>query len=62
MATPPPDFVKALKAKPAAWQRWQTLSYSHQGEHVDAIEGAKKPETRVRRIARSVGMLLIPKS
>lgn len=52
--TPPPDFVKALKAAPAAWQAWQALSYSHQREHVDAIAEAKKPETRARRISRAV--------
>ena len=45
---PPPDLVRALKAKPSVWQCWQELSYSHQREHVEAIEGAKKPETRLR--------------
>ena len=52
--TPPADFVNALKAAPPAWDRWRDLSYSHQREHVDAIESAKKPETRARRIASSV--------
>ena len=52
--TPPADFVKALKAAPPAWDRWRDLSYSHQREHVEAIEGAKKPETRTRRIAGAV--------
>jgi hypothetical protein len=51
---PPPDFVKALKAAPPAWDRWRELSYSHQREHVEAIEGAKKPETRTRRIENAV--------
>jgi len=50
---PPADFVKALKAMPPAWERWTELSYSHQREHVEAIEEAKAPETRVRRIERS---------
>ena len=54
---PPPDFVKALKAAPKAWERWQALSYTHQREHVEAIEEAKKPETRVRRIERAVQMI-----
>jgi hypothetical protein len=49
--TPPPDLVRALKAAPPAWDRWRELSYSHQREHVEAIEQAKKPETRARRIA-----------
>lgn len=46
----PPDLVRVLKAKPSAWQRWQELSYSHRREYVEAIEAAKKPETRLRRI------------
>jgi hypothetical protein len=52
--TPPSDFVKALKASPLAWERWRELSYTHQREHVEAIEQAKKPETRTRRIASAV--------
>ncbi len=51
---PPPDLVKALKAAPPAWDRWRELSYSHKREHVEAIEEAKKPETRARRIAAAV--------
>lgn len=54
---PPADFVKALKAAPPAWERWQELSYTHQREHVDAIEEAKAAETRVRRIARAVASI-----
>jgi hypothetical protein len=55
--TPPTDFVKALKAAPPAWDRWRELSYSHQREHVEAIEGAKKAETRTRRIAGAVSAI-----
>jgi Bacteriocin-protection, YdeI or OmpD-Associated/Domain of unknown function (DUF1905) len=55
---PPPDLAKALKGEPTALERWRELSYTHQREHVEAIEGAKKPETRVRRIAAAVGMLM----
>jgi hypothetical protein len=51
---PPADFVKALKGAPPAWDRWHELSYTHQREHVEAIEEAKAPETRARRIARAV--------
>ena len=53
---PPADLVKALKAA-SLWDRWQDLSYSHQREHVEAIEEAKKPETRARRIERAVQMV-----
>ncbi len=54
---PPPDFVKALKAAPPAWDRWRELSFSHQREYVEAIEEAKKPETRARRIEGAVRMV-----
>ena len=55
---PPADLVRALKAAPPAWARWGELSYSHQREHVEAIEGAKKAETRERRVAAAVAMLV----
>src|ERR1700682_5917385 len=50
---PSVDFVKALKAAPPAWERWRELSYSHQREHVEAVEGAKASETRSRRSDRA---------
>ena len=57
VVTPPADLVKALKAAPAAWDRWRELSYTHQREHAEAVEGAKKPETRARRVAKAVEMV-----
>ena len=51
---PPADFVKALKAAPLGWDRWQELSYTHQREYVEALAEAKKPETRVRRLRSAV--------
>lgn len=51
---PPRDLVQALKAAPPAWDRWRELSYSHQREYAEAVEGAKKPETRARRIESAV--------
>jgi uncharacterized protein YdeI (YjbR/CyaY-like superfamily) len=33
------------------------LAYTHKREHVLAIEGAKKPETRARRIEKALAML-----
>lgn len=56
--TPPADLVKALKASPGALERWRGLSYTHQREHVEAIEDAKKPETRARRIVGAVSMVM----
>jgi hypothetical protein len=57
---PPADLVKALKAA-KAWDRWRELSYSHQREHVEAIEGAKKSETRQRRVEGTVRMVAAKK-
>jgi hypothetical protein len=54
---PPDDLVKALRAVPSGWERWQELSYSHQREHVEAIDQARKPETRLRRIENAVRMV-----
>jgi hypothetical protein len=54
VVAPPSDLVRALKASPSQWKRWEELSYSHQREFVDAIAAAKKPETRARRIGRAV--------
>jgi bifunctional DNA-binding transcriptional regulator/antitoxin component of YhaV-PrlF toxin-antitoxin module len=55
---PPDDFIRALKASPPAWDRWLELSFTHQREHVEAIEGAKKSETRARRIEGAVRMIV----
>jgi hypothetical protein len=47
----PADLVKALKAAPPAWERWQGLSYSHHREYVEAITEAKKSGSARRRRA-----------
>lgn len=54
---PPADFARALRAAPTADAAWKKLSYTHQREHVEAIEAAKQPETRQRRIAKAVEAL-----
>jgi len=55
--TLPADLMGALKASPAALDRWRALSYTHQREHVEAIENAKKPETRARRIREAIRLV-----
>jgi hypothetical protein len=52
----PADLLEALKAAGAV-EAWQALSYTHQREHVEAIDGAKQPGTRARRIERAVAMI-----
>lgn len=53
----PDDFRAALDADPTARTRFDALAYSHQRRHVLAINEAKAPETRQRRIAKSIEML-----
>jgi hypothetical protein len=53
----PADFARALDADPAARAAYDRLAYSHKREHVLAIEHAKKPETRARRIEAAVATL-----
>lgn len=57
VVVPPADLRRALKATRGATARWNTLSYSHQKEHVEAIDSAKKPETRARRIEAAIRIL-----
>lgn len=53
----PEDFAAALEVVPEAKAAFARSSYSHQRAHVDAINGAKAPETRRRRIDKAVEML-----
>ncbi|MFE9575419.1 YdeI/OmpD-associated family protein [Nocardia sp. NPDC006044] len=53
----PPDFARALDDDPAARAAYDNLAYSRKREHVHAIESAKKPETRQRRIEKAIATL-----
>ena len=57
VVTVPPDFALALDRDVDARRFFDSLSYSHQRRHVLAIEDAKSPETRQRRIDNAVIML-----
>lgn len=50
VVTPPADLLAAIEGA-GVLDRWERLSYTHQRENAEAVEGAKKPETRQRRIA-----------
>lgn len=54
----PDDLLQALGAVAGADAQWRALSYTHRREHVEAIEGAKRPETRARRIEAAVRMVV----
>ncbi len=53
----PDDLAAALSRDKAARAVFEKLSYSHKRQHVLAIEGAKAPETRARRIAKTIEIL-----
>jgi len=53
----PADLAAALDAEPAARAFFETLSHSNKSWHVLNVDGAKTPETRQRRIDKSVAML-----
>jgi hypothetical protein len=56
--TVPADFAEALEHERTARKIFDSLPYSHQLRHVLAIEEAKTAETRQRRIAKAIDMLL----
>ena len=55
--TVPADLARALAGQRAANARFAALPPSHRREYIGYIEEAKKPETRARRIAKTVAAL-----
>jgi len=53
----PGDLQAALDADPVAKAAWDKLAPSHKKAHVTAIEGAKAPETRLRRVQKAIETL-----
>jgi len=53
----PPDFAEAIAADADASRFYESLSYSNRRRLVMGIEEAKTPETRRRRIDKSVALL-----
>ena len=54
----PADFAAAMEQQEPARQFFDGLSSSLQRYHVDNVNAAKAPETRQRRIDKSVGLFL----
>ena len=52
----PDDFAAALEAA-GMRDAFDNLAFTHRKEHVRAIEEAKKPETRARRIEKALEMV-----
>ncbi len=57
IAEVPADLVEALEVSEEAKRVFEGFSYSHKKELVDWISDTKKPETRIRRIVKAIGML-----
>ena len=55
--TPPKELAAAMKKDAKARAAWEALSFTHKREHAEAIEDAKKPETRARRVEKAIAML-----
>jgi hypothetical protein len=53
----PPDLAAALEADPAARETFERLSYSNKSWHTLQVTGTKNPETRARRVQKSVAAL-----
>lgn len=53
----PADFAAALDRNPQARAAYESLSDGRKREQVRAIESAKRPETRQRRIEQAIALL-----
>ncbi|HEY1306588.1 MAG TPA: YdeI/OmpD-associated family protein [Vicinamibacterales bacterium] len=52
--TIPPELRKALNANPAAKKNWPTYTESQRKMLLYMVNGAKRPETRAKRVARVI--------
>ena len=55
--TPPPELARALSANKTAKAAWDKLSYTRRKEYARAVEEARRPETRARRVEKAVAEL-----
>jgi Domain of unknown function (DUF1905)/Bacteriocin-protection, YdeI or OmpD-Associated len=53
----PRELTDAMAREPEVRKRWEALSYSNKRRHTLAIDGAKTPETRARRVAKALAEL-----
>jgi bacteriocin resistance YdeI/OmpD-like protein/uncharacterized protein DUF1905 len=53
----PGDLAAALAKDAAARRAWDELSYTTRKEHARALEEAKRPETRARRLDKTLEFL-----
>ncbi len=53
----PDDLSRALAGNTPAKAYFDKVAHSHKKAFIEWIEGAKRPETRARRVARALEML-----
>jgi Bacteriocin-protection, YdeI or OmpD-Associated/Domain of unknown function (DUF1905) len=53
----PPELEAALSREPDARRFFDSLSYSQQHWHTSQVEGTSNPETKARRVEKSIAML-----
>ena len=53
----PDDLAQALARNKNILAVWEKMSYTHKREYVESIERAKRPETRRRRIEKTLDAL-----
>jgi hypothetical protein len=53
----PNDLAKAIAGDKTAAAAWEALSYTNKKEIATSIDGAKRPETRERRLAQALESL-----
>jgi uncharacterized protein YdeI (YjbR/CyaY-like superfamily) len=59
---PPAELAKAFRQSKEAKTLWDKLAYTHRKEFAQWIGGGKQAETRERRAAKAVSMVLAKKT
>jgi hypothetical protein len=59
---PPSELARAFRQSKEAKALWDELAYTHRKEFARWISGAKQEETRQRRAAKAVSMILAKKT
>jgi hypothetical protein len=55
--TAPAELAAALEADPEAGAAFERLSFTHRREYAEWVAGAKRAETRARRVAQTIERL-----
>jgi hypothetical protein len=57
----PDELMRALTKDKAAKKAFEALAFTHRKEYATWVAGAKKPETRARRVAKTLEKLRSPR-